>query len=362
MTTNWTGILGTGWVKGQIGLEHVKQVYIHAFKWLLIGTALAVALGIGLNNIGWKEGNFILALIFLIASTFCFFYPGFLIWVFGLGSINGLPKDWSLNRLLKEQVLPDLQFSHLVKEGVDAIKQTVQWAAHITLFTQMFFVVLGTWELENSRVILPILVVLASIGLCTYLFSGGAVWYKRAAWGIMLTSLGIFVYNGYVYMHPQDAALKDVSWALQKNDDSKKQAALSVLLEKTSDGIPLTPKEASFLKQMGEEARSRSVTGFADDLFYSKTFDFEIENFLPQQLCGVRPGKRTYTVPGELIVPLDGGVYNITGFVRVNGIYPGESFEVDDTGCVRISFDMRDITEETLAKKFVKRVAIITFD
>lgn len=358
MTTNWTGIFGTGLTQGKIGLEHVKQLYIHAFKWLLIGTAIAIALGVILNNIGWKEGNFVLALIFLIASAFFFFYPGFLIWVFGLGSINGLPQDWSLNRLLREQTLPDLQLSSLVKEGVAAIKQTVRWAAHITLFTQMFFVVLGTWELENSRVVIPIMVVLASIGLCTYLFSSTAKWYKRAAWGIMLTSLTVLVYNGYVYMHPQDAVLKDVSSALQKNDDSKKQVRLSTLLEKASAGILLTPEEESFLQQMREEARSRSVTGFADDFFYSKTLELEATTVRPYRLCGVRPGERKFTIPQKQYIFMDGDNVEITSYVRVNGSLPNESFVVNSNGCVEVSFAF---TSKAAGMKISPQVIQIAF-
>lgn len=362
MTTNWSGILGKGWTKGRVGLEHINQIYIHAFKWLLIGTAIAIGFGIVLNNIGWKEGNFFLALIFLIASTFCFFYPGFLIWIFGIGSVDGLPKDWSLNKLLKEQTLPDLQVSNLVNQGVDAIKKTVRWAAHITLFTQMFFVVLGTWELENSRVVIPILVVLAGIGLCTYLFSSTAKWYKRAAWGIMLTSLSVFVYNGYVYMHPQDTVLKEVSSVLQKNEDHKKQIELSRLLEKVSDGVSLTPEEESFLKQMREEANNRSVTGITEDFFYSKTFDVEITHLKGTQLCGILPGNRIFhfVEDSPQYVLIGGNNYEITNPVRVNKSHKGESFLVEEDGCVNISFD--GLNEYGKAQSIQPQVIQIVFE
>lgn len=358
MTTNWSGILGKGWTKGRVGLEHVNQIYIHTFKWVLIGTAIAVGLGILLNTIGWKEGNFALALIFLIASTFYSFYPGALIWVFGIGSVNGLPEDWSLNKLIKEQTLPDLNLSVVVSSGLAEIKKSVKIAAHVTLFTQMFFVVLGTWELENSRVVIPIMVVLASTGLCTYLFSSTPKWYKRAAWGIMLTSLCVLIYNGYVYMHPQDAVLNDLSSALQKNEDSKKRDTLSALLEKASDGILLTPEEESFLKQMREEVKSRSLTGVAESLLYSKTLELEVDTVRPYTLCGVRPGKREFTIPHQQYILMDGDNVEVTSFVRVNGTFPNEAFEVDDTGCVQVSLAF---TSRALGHRINPQVIQIAF-
>ena len=358
MTTNWTGILGKGWTKGRVGLEHANRIYIHAFKWLLAGTAIAVVLGIILNNIGWKEGNFVLALIFLIASTFYSFYPGALIWVFGIGSINGLPKDWSLNKLIKEQTLPDLNLSEMISKGLAEIKKSVQIAAHITLFTQMFFVVLGTWELQNSRVVIPIMVVLASIGLCSYLFSSTAIWYKRAAWGIMLTSLSVLLYNGYVYMHPQDAVLEDVSSALQKNEDAIKQAVLSALLKKASAGTALTPEEESFLKQMREEAENRSVVGAVKNIFYSKTFDLEISAVKPYFLHGIKPGKRSFFIPHKQYIFLDGDNVEMTSYVRVNGSLPNESFDVDNTGRVTVTLAF---TSRALGRKIPPQVIQIAF-
>lgn len=94
-----------------------------------------------------------------------------------------------------------------------------------------------------------------------------------------------------------------------------------------------TTGSVSATKKSGSSFRE-----FVEDVNYSRTLELKAASFDPQQLCGVRPGKRVFGIPKIVYVLIEGTNFDLTSFIRVNGTLPGETFLVSDDGCVKISY------------------------
>lgn len=321
--------------------ERLKQWFtkaVTAFKitfGLMVFVALIlVIIGVILNRTV-AVLNFSLAALFVVIWGFLTFHPAGLLAVFGLGSLNGLPKDWSVNRLIREGALPDLSLSNMAKEGFALIGKWAHYSAHVAYFCIVVFTVLGTWYVRNPVAVLPVLVLLAGIGYWAVLSKVAAKWYYRITFGLLILSLGIFLYRGFI------ADEGGSNWRAI----NLPQAASSAL-PKTSWSLEPT---------------------------YKKTLDLNFSNLEETTLCGIKPGMRKYSFPQEVllnqalvdrrlaikdhpnyhIIEFDGQIsrYNMADHVRVNGTVPGERFEVAADGCVKVTHNH--------PKEFRKRAVIL---
>lgn len=301
---NWAAQAGITYDQFMIWVEAVTIAYKKIFACLLIGTVLGVILGVIANRAGMPLWNFIFAAVFLVVWLFLEFHPKGLLVVFGVGGLNGLPKDWGINQLIRDGKLPDLRLSEVVKQGFELIKKLSYYSAHVAFFVTVMFVVLGTFELKTASAVLPVFVLLAAIGLWSILAKVPAKWYFRITGLILLVSIVIFLYKGFV--------------------DGGDEVSASA-----STSEPAPKKGNSFKKAYA-------------DLTYKRTFDLEISSFQDVEMCGVRPGTRKFSVPnndrGRIYVQVEGMRSDITSAIRLNGTLPGEEFEVEKNGCVTVSF------------------------
>lgn len=183
--------------------ERLKQWFTRAvgaykiiFGLMIITALILVIIGVILNRTA-AVLNFSLAALFVVIWGFITFHPAGLLAMFGLGSLNGLPKDWSVNRLIREGVLPDLSLSNMAKEGFALIGKWAHYSSHVAYFCIVVFTVLGTWYVRNPVAVLPVLVLLAGIGYWAVLSKAAAKWYYRITLGLLITSLGVFLYRGF---------------------------------------------------------------------------------------------------------------------------------------------------------------------
>lgn len=355
---DWGAIAGTAVAQLRIWLERVVRVYRMGFVLTMIGAFVLVTLGVMLNKTGFKEGNFVLAAMFLLLWAFFTFYPTGVAAVFGIGGLNGLPKDWSLNAFFREGRLPDLQLSEVIVQGFALVKKFASWSAHLAFFVTIVFVVLGTWKIENTTVVLPVFVILSGVGLWAALFGNGIKWYRRITIGILLVSLVGLLYGGYAYLHPQDETLDDIDRALLRNEDNRKNAEAENILRKAKDGVVLTDDEVKTLKRLKQEKETRKLTAAIDDWRYGKTTELQVNTLQPQKLCGVRPGARTFEIPRQVYVLVEGTNYELTSYIRVDGTLPKENLQVDGDGCVQVSFAF---TSDFLGKPITPQIIPIKF-
>lgn len=333
MDRNWRRVLRIGLRWSQIQIEQISQIYFWSFFGIVLGVAIAIPPGVLFNQAGIKGGNFVLAAIFLVGWAFLTFHPAVIAIAFGLGTPDGLPKDWSLNKLIREAVLPDLQLSEVVKEGLEFVRKVVRWSKHLALFVTTIFVVLGSWDIENPRVVLPVFVVLAGIGLLSSVFPTKTIWYRRTVTAILLVSLTGLLYTGYHYFHPQDETVDEVEAAIRRNEDNKMDRALQAVLQKIEDGEELTEDEEKTLEKARQERRARSLKGAISNFFYYKTLEVEVSSLAEEvDVCCVEPGTRKFSVPGEQFVRTsdDGMDRLMNSRFRVNGARPEENFKVGD--------------------------------
>lgn len=342
MNRNWRRVLRIGLRWSQIQIEQISQIYFWSFLGIVLGVAIAIPLGVFFNQVGVKGGNFVLAAIFLVGWAFLTFHPAVIAIAFGLGTPDGLPKDWSLNKLIREAVLPDLKLSEVVKEGLEFVRKVVRWSKHLALFVTTIFVVFGSWNIENPSVVLPVFVVLAGIGLLSSLFQTKTIWYKRTVTAILFVSLTSLLYTGYHYLHPQDETVDEVEAAIRRNDDNKVNRALQAVLQKIDAGQELTKEEEETLKKARQERRARSLKGAVSDFFYSKTIPIEVMDLRGQKVCGIKPGTRKFSVPKEIYARIGGQNTELSGYILFNEVPAGQKFVAEDAGngdgCANMSF------------------------
>lgn len=316
MDRNFGAEGGIAWEQLKIWLERATQAYKIAFALVVIGAIALVILGVQFNQWGIAGANFILALMFLIIWAFFQFHPAGLLAVFGIGGLNGLPKDWSLNVFFREGRLPDLQLSEVGKQGFEFIKKLAHYTMHVALFMTVMFVVLGTFEIKTAKAVLPIFIVLAGIGLWTTLTKTNPKWYFRTTGWILVISLLMFVYKAFI-----------------------------------------TGEDAS--------APIREAKGVWADWNYKKTFDLELASFKDTEVCGLKPGTRKFTIPSSdrdrtwVEVPGEAPV-DLSSALRLNGTWPEESFEVTDKdGCVTVTFALNPAYKQKAITPRVIRFIVV---
>lgn len=322
-----------------IATEEAKEWFtkaIHAYK---VAFGLTVLLAVILVMIGTVLNrtaavfNFSLAAVFVAIWGYLTFHPAGLLAVFGIGGLNGLPKDWSVNRLIREGTLPDLSLSAVAQEGFSLVRKWAQLSSHVAYFAIVVLTVLGTWYVKNVAAVLPVLVLLAGIGFWAVLSKAAAKWYYRITFGILAVSLGTFLYVGF--------------WADESGNESTSWRAVQI------PGVVAT------------------IKGWIGLNTYEKTVDVSIADLTDKKVCGlpadaklvfrpVNPVVVYYGRPNDRFMPID-----ITSAMRVRGVgspndtTPGEAFTTDPQGCVVVTLDIRqsfrkeavlDRVDEVMAK------------
>lgn len=279
---NWRAIRSIVGDEGLRWMEYARRFYLRAFITLVIAAIITLAVMVGANFVGVKGLAFWLVIPFLIVWALCQFYPAVLLTLFGVGSLDGLPKDWSLNRLLKERELPDLSLSAMATSGLGLIRKIVLWGAQVALFVIVLGVVLGTWELENPKVVVPVLVILTGIGLWTAVYPTTSQWYRRIVISILLVAVALQLWDGYVSVPTQKKATATVTgFSLWKTQE--KSLTLSGDLGQVWKVCGLEPGKWKYdlvgnptiEADTGFVAKIRGVPQKADPVFYPRYRGFE---------------------------------------------------------------------------------------
>lgn len=289
---NWRAIRSIAGDEGAVWIEKARRFYIWTFIGLVVSIVIALAVAVGCNFAGVKGAAFIIVVPFLVAWVFLQFYPAFILTLLGVGALDGLPKDWSLNRLIKEQTLPDLSLSAMARSGFEFIGKVVRYGAQAALFAIVTSVVLGSWDLANPKTVLPILVILAGFGILAVLYPPGKPWYRWIVTGILLAALAQQLWDAYVPVKEQ----KEAGAALRNTGTAVKDATTGLLGsgEKTtgkSSSSPgsvrpstpcqgsvvleavYTPSESKGPKVIGKLGPGKygvSAVGNRDQLFYTR--------------------------------------------------------------------------------------------
>lgn len=297
-------------VEGKIALEQTKleidkarRVYLIGFVSLIGAIIVLTVIGTILNQTV-PTLNFIIVAAFVAVLAYFVIHPVGLLTVFGLGTLEGLPKDWSINNIFTEGAppFPNLSLENMAISGFALVKKYVHYASHIAYFAIVFFTVLGTWKLADAWVVLPILVVLAGMGLWAALSKAKPRWYFGITALVLMAALATFLYRGV------------------------------------------------------------GGATVVSDLRYSKAFDIEVENLNDTSFCGVRPGTRKFHAPQAVIVFIGDEKHVITSSLRVNKTPPEKSFVVDEKGCVVVSFAVNQKFKEDKANSFSNQIIALTFE
>ncbi len=181
----------------------IRKWYFLGFCSVVASALVLVSVGAAFNTAGYAIVNFVFAAAFLIVWAYFTHHPWGILGAATVGVADGLPKDWSINRLkelLSEggKPFPDLSLSNIADEAWKWIGRYVRMSAQLAYFVTVVFVVMGTFHIKNPYAILPIFIVLAGL-LMWLVFKGSPLkWYPRITSLILFVSLSVFVYKAFV--------------------------------------------------------------------------------------------------------------------------------------------------------------------
>ncbi|MDP3957206.1 MAG: hypothetical protein Q8Q10_01770, partial [bacterium] len=248
---------------------------------MAVAVTVAIFAGSLLADVSGFNGlNIVLIPVWVIIAGYFGFHPTYVLGALTVGATASLGRDASRQRIIDGM-------------GV-ALEKWKLFFLHGAMVGGVFFLTRFLVPIRNYPFAgMVLLGALITLGLWAWLYGVGK-WYKLYVLILVLVSLAVGVFGTFAG-------------------------------KPTKGGHPLAPM-------------SSGVKGIADDFFYSKTLEVEVGSLAPHQLCGVRPGKRDFTIPRKQYIFMDGDNYEVTSYVRVNGSLPNESFAVDDKGCVQVSF------------------------
>ena len=345
-------------------LEYISKIYRNAMPYILLGPVLLFGLGVWLN-VGWdaKELNAVIMFILMAAWAYLTFHPKPLAIVLALGGIRGLP-DVELEKILKEFDLPNFELGKVAKSAIDQVKGYVGITSHVALFWITAFAVLTLFKLEHGWPAMGALVFLGGVGLWSLVYKTPPRIYKVVT-GIILTfGFVALVVAGYRYTHPQDQTVNRIERALLERDDAQKNARAEALLARIEAGNELTGAEWDELNAYQAEREDHGMVAQATgEITYEVTKEVLTTSTATKQVCGIRPGNRTFTIPTVFVSLGAEAPYELTGYVRINDVpgtrsSDGRSFSgetrVRGDGCVRLTFglDRTSWKQQTLALVF----------
>lgn len=227
--------------------------------------------------------------------------PAAFIGVFSAGAAAKLGSyNWTWRNIFVDEafVFPDIQLSEAAKQGWEAYLAALKLPAHILLVAITAGTVLALLRIEHPMYAMVFFPAMVAIGLWTFIHASKAVWYRRIT--ITILVIGALV---------------------------------------------------SFYKAFGGNEVMEGVT-------YSKTMELEVGTLQPHKLCGVQPGNRKFSIPHKNFIRMDGDDYEVTSYIRVNNTLPDESFEVERSGCVQVSFAF---TQRALGRSITPQIVRIAF-
>lgn len=298
------GILRRGIVTDLLnGRITVEDFYRRMYITAVLITVAIFALSL-LADVGGINGlNIVLIPVWVIVVGYFGFHPTYITMALTTGGAASLGRDAERKRII---------------DGIEAAGgKWKQFFLHGAMFGGVFFL---------TRFLVPIreypfagmvmLGALITLGLWAWLYEDGKT-YKKYVLALILVSLFIGVFGAFAG-------------------------------KPEKDGHPAA-------------TISGGVTGIMDDFFYSKTLEKEVSTLEPDELCGVKPGSRTFTIPKgrEVEVFISGDKTDISGAVRINGTVPGEKFGVGSDGCVKISFAVNDDFQK---QAFKRQIIALTFE
>ncbi|MCW1888537.1 MAG: hypothetical protein KIH67_003210 [Candidatus Moranbacteria bacterium] len=345
-------------------LEYISKIYRNAMPYFILGPMLLFGFGVWLN-VSWdaKELNAVIMFILMAAWAYFTFHPKPLALILALGGIRGLP-DIELEKILKEFNLPNFQLGEVAKSAVDQFKGYVGVISHIFLFWITAFAVLTLFKLEHGWPAMGALVFLGGVGLWSLVYKAPPKIYKVVTGVILTFGFVALVVAGYRYTHPQDRTTNRIERALMERDDARKNARAEALLARIEAGEELTDAQWDELNAYQAEREEHGMVAQATgELTYEVTREVVTTSTAMQKVCGIRPGNRTFTIPTVFVSLGAEAPYELTGYVRINGVPgtrspDGRSFSgetrVRGDGCVRLTFglDRTSWKRQTLALVF----------
>ncbi len=351
-------------------LNHRKigKIYGYAFAAILVVAFFTIRYMIQLSHASVVEMDpairimcWYIAAAFVVVWAFFQFLPHTLVAMFGLGIPGGLP-NLSIGKVFREGLgaIPDFKTDDIVKSGWNIITMFVKLSAQIPYFVIVMAAVFGTWGIENTSLVWPILIALLGVSIGVALFFKGSVWYKRVTMSILAISIGAMLYGTYAHFHPQDQMITKIETIHGRQDDVKKSGMTGLLfngvkgnglspaekiaLKATKEqkvGIEkLTSEEKEIFQSLKEEAGDRNifgVVGVYKDLTYKKQVVYTVRDFQNgAPICGIRNGTRKFSVPST-VVRVGAENWDVGASIGMNGSLQGNSFEVEG-GCVTPGF------------------------
>lgn len=352
--------------QGERALEWANGWHQTVVLWTVAGSAFVLALAVLANMAGFPEFNFVLAAATLVIGIFFLTKPAFVLSVFGIGSLaNGLP-DTKLGEILRNGVgsLPNFELEKMLGAGWDAVKATTHKVAHALFLLTVILIVLGMFPIGDARFVLPALVVLTGFGLWSALFveKNGMLWYRNITIGILIVTSGIILFK----MYDHASKVERIEEARVAHQERLIEEALTPMLRKAENGIRLTKEEVRILDAAKKREENRSVLKQAENALakigYKKTVLYEIKSLRDGKICGIMPGTWTFSMKQSTLVTVfeeEGpNLYEINGFITVNGSPVGEKTTIGKDGCVTVSFALPEIMKEL---EMVPNVARLSF-
>lgn len=285
-------------MSGRITVEDFyRDMYFMA-----VAVTVAIFAGSLLADVGGFNGlNIVLIPMWVIIVGYFGFHPTYILGALTAGVVASTGRDVNRQRIIDGMRV--------------ALEKWKLFFLHGAMFGGVFFLTRFLVPIRNYPFAgMVMLGALITLGLWAWLYGAGK-WYKRYVLILVLVSLAVGVFGTFAG-------------------------------KPAKGGHPLAPM-------------SSGVKGIADDFFYSKTLEVEVGSLAPHQLCGVRPGKRKFAVPRPVEVFIGSEKTDITSALRVNKTFPGEKLDVNESGCVGISFA---VNEGFKKNKFDRQIVAIKFE
>jgi hypothetical protein len=300
-----------GLVQAEKGLEWATKWHQTVVLWTIFGTGFVLTLGVLANIAGVPGFNFVLAAGALLLGIFFLTKPAFILSVFGLGSLSGLP-DTKLGEILANGVgsLPNFEIMKFLGAGWDVVKATANQVAHVFLLLTTIFVVLGTFPISNPTLVIPAIVILTGVGLWTVLPGKGAYWYQRVIIAVLLVCGSVIFFKLYV---PEEVAQPEAAKAatellaqhekqLDRNDATyiAKKGGFATAAAKGE----LTPEQERKLKFAANGTPiQRQVVSYIEERLGVIRIEYQVpSNIAPENLkpiCGIPPGEYEFDLGGN---------------------------------------------------------------
>ena len=284
-------------------------------KWYLWGAGSLVALIAIYVVMSYMEMPSVIAVMNAALILVLGFYasaPATFLALFGGGAGGKLVSyNWSWRNIFADEefVFPDIQLSEVAKQGWKTYVAALKLPAHFLILAIAAGAVLILLRIERPMYAMVFFPIMAAIGL-------------------------------WAFVHASKTDATTIS-----------QIARAVWYKRITIVILVAGALASFYQAFAGPS--------LNDLTYKKTFPVEVRHLNGQQVCGIRPGERTFTVPKTVYVTIGGEFTEISAYILMNGRPHGERFSVNNSGCAELSFAF---TSEGRTQSIAPQVIFVTIE